>query len=167
MARGGSPRGCGLLWAPGQGVSSPPTLSLPSLPCPPTPPLHCRSSRALHLGSWLVKSPLVREEGVFWRGLAWCSSSWGRLCRGAGKAPGGQQGGLRLGCQRPQAGPGCCMQPQEGCRGHWQRGARRLLQASLSTPLSRSAQSGYSSRSMRLQPRNLQAVGAGGDGGQV
>lgn len=141
MARGGSPRGCGLLWAPGQGVS----LLLHSLSPHSAPPLHCCSCRALHLGSWLVKSPLVREEGVFWCGLAWCSPSWGRPCRGAGKAPGGQQGGLRLGCQRPRAGPGCRMQPQEVCRGHWQRGARRLLQALLSTPLSRSAQSGYSS----------------------
>lgn len=50
---------------------------------------------------------------------------------------------------------------------HWQCGALCLLQAPLSTPLSRSAQSGCSSRSMRLQPRNLQAVGAGRGGGQA
>ena len=143
----------------GRGFLSSYTLSPLTLP---------HSTAALPgLGSWLVKSPLVREEGVFWGELAWGSPSWWCLCRGAGKAPGGQQGGLSLGCQCPRAGPGCCMQPQEGCRDHWQRGARRLLQAPLSTPLSHSAQSGYSSRRMRLQPRNLQAVGAGRDGGQV
>lgn len=169
MARGGSPRGCGLLgsWA---GGFSPPTPSpLHSPPCPAHPPplrLQCCSSRAFHLESWLVKSPLVREEGVFWGGLAWAHHPRGVFAGGLARPLGAaRRAEVRL--SGPMGGPRLLHAASGRVQRRWQCGALRLLQARLSTCLSHSAQSGCSSRSMRLQPRNLQAVGAGRGGGRL
>lgn len=91
-------------------------------------------------------------RGVFCRGLA---RPLGALGRAEVRLP-GPTGGSRL----LHAASGRAQR-------HWQCGALCLLQA-LCLPLCpRSAQSGCSSRSMRLQPRNLQAVGGGRGGARL